>query len=53
VRRPARRHTPVKSADQAQTMWAAVPIGVFALVALAIIVIRRRVASALTEARTR
>jgi hypothetical protein len=53
VRRSARRRTPVKSADQAQTMWAAVPIGVFALVALAIIVIRRRVASALTEARTR
>ena len=48
-----RRRAPVKATARTQTMWAAIPIAAFALVALAIIVIRRRVAPAPTRAPTR
>ena len=49
----AHRRAPVKAAAQTQTMWAAIPIAAFALVALAIIVIRRRVAPVPTQEPTR
>jgi hypothetical protein len=51
--RAPRRRTIVKAPAQAQTLWAAIPIAAFALVALAIVVIRRRVAPVPTQAPTR
>ncbi|MEA2147667.1 MAG: hypothetical protein QOG59_3254 [Solirubrobacteraceae bacterium] len=48
-----RRRAPVKAAAQAHTMWAAIPIAAFALVAIAILVIRRRVAPVPPQAPTR